>query len=99
MCDLTIVGIEPVEKILKMIRPHVVFKRRQVDLGLQLLAQLRGMEPGNFAAFQSAADLVDRFARLNYSKNRTITAQVVRVHLASKSGEIESHCERLRPAL
>jgi hypothetical protein len=87
MCDLTIVGTEAVAEILIMVRPFVIFKRRQVEAGIKLISVLSEMKRSDPGDFQAAADLVDRFARLNYSKNRTITAHVVREHLALQRRE------------
>jgi hypothetical protein len=86
MCDLTIVGVQAVAEVLEMVRPYVVFKRRQVDAGLILISVLTNMKPDDPVAFQAAADSADRFSLLNYSKNRTIKAQVVREHLTRQRG-------------
>ena len=74
--DYTIVGLDNVRAILEAIQPHVVFKRLQVERGLELLTTLESqMSP---EALIHAATLVDKFATLNYSKTKHIDAQTVK---------------------
>ena len=78
MSDYTIVDSKEVKKILKLLQPYVKLKKRQVDLGLQILERL---EESN-SDFMEICRLVDKFKELNYSKKRTITSEVVRNRLS-----------------
>ena len=76
MSDLTITNRMEIAKILAAMRPHVVFKRRQVEQGLLLLDRLP--PPRDRAGFLRVCEFVDDFASLNFSKSRTVTAETVR---------------------
>lgn len=82
--EYTIVGIEPVSKILEKLTPYLKLKERQAKLALEILSQMPGsgrkMKP---KLFLKLARKVDKFADLNYSKRRTNTADKVESFLKS----------------
>ena len=69
--DYTIVDSKEVKKILLLLKPYVILKKKQVELGLEIFDEL---EKDNFL---EACKLVDKFKELNYSKKRKITYEVV----------------------
>lgn len=71
--DYTIVEFKEVRRILKLLQPYVLLKKKQVELGLQILDKLEKKEN-----FLEICKLVDKFKELNYSKKRTITHEVVK---------------------
>ena len=76
ICEYTIVGIEPVEKVLKLISPYLKLKKVQADLALKVLAQMPGTgKKLKKELLISLAREVDKFADLNYSKKRTNTSK------------------------
>ena len=56
-------------------------KKEHVVLGLEILSRLPLV--GDAAQLIALSRLVDRFAEINYSKKRTVTAAVVEQHLKS----------------
>ena len=75
MSEYTIVGVEPVSKIVKLLYPYLRLKRKQAKLTLAVLSKM----PGRGRKFKpslllSLAKEVDKFADLNYSKRRTNTS-------------------------
>jgi hypothetical protein len=76
MTDYAIVGHENVRRLLELVGPFVVAKREQVRTGLQLLDSLPSKHSA--LAFVALAERVDKYAALNYSKRKTVTADVVR---------------------
>ena len=50
-------------------------KKRQTELGLEILEKLKDKSTDNFLEI---CKLVDKFKQLNYSKKRTITHEVVK---------------------
>jgi hypothetical protein len=79
MSDYTIVGWLDVKRVLRMVQPFVIFKREQVERGLELLSRLESTESP--AEFVESAKLVDAFATLNYSKRKVIDAACVETYL------------------
>ncbi len=81
MSDYTIVESKEVRRVLELIHPYVRLKKEHVRLGLEILNNfpLTG-DPTNLI---SLCRLVDRFQNINYSKKRTITSEVVEIHLRS----------------
>lgn len=71
--DYTIVDSKEVKRLLLLLQPYVRLKKRQVELGLQILQRL---ESGN-SDFLETCKMVDKFKELNYSKKRTITYETV----------------------
>ena len=78
--DYTIVEPKEVERILKLLQPYVRLKRRQVELGLEILERLKEVKSNQ--DFIKICKLVDRFSEINYSKKRTITSEVVNKSLS-----------------
>jgi intein-encoded DNA endonuclease-like protein len=42
MCEYTIVGVEAVSEVVKLLKPFLVLKRKQADLAIKVLAQMPG---------------------------------------------------------
>ena len=76
MCEYTIVGVEPVTQVLKLLSPYLVLKKKQAELALKVLAQMpeKGKRITQKLLLSLAYD-VDKFADLNYSKRRTNTSE------------------------
>ena len=75
MSDYTIVESKEVLKILRLLQPYVKLKKRQVELGLEILQKLENKKSNE--DFLEICKLVDKFKELNYSKKRKITYEVV----------------------
>ena len=80
MSDYTIVDSKEVLKILGLLQPFVQVKKKQVELGMTIIKQMKEIQ-GN-EEFLKTCEMVDQFKSLNYSKKRTITKQVVSVALS-----------------
>jgi hypothetical protein len=80
MSDYTIVGREAVLKTLQLVAPYVVSKRKQITRSFEILDLLKGAQTA--ASLVKAAEAVDEFAKLNYSKRKIIDADLVRQHLS-----------------
>lgn len=81
MSDLTITKRSRIHSVLSDMRPFVIFKRAQVENGLELLDRLP--PPKDPQGFVEVCEAIDGFASLNFSKSRTNTATVVRSTLES----------------
>ena len=79
--DYTIVEAREVQRILKLLQPHVRLKKEHVRLGLEILEGLSSK--GEPTGLVSLSRLVDRFRDINYSKKRTITSSDVEMFLRS----------------
>ena len=79
MSDYTIVESKEVYKILKLLQPYVKLKKKQVELGLEILNKLENEKSNE--DFLEICKLVDKFKELNYSKKRKITSEMVRNYL------------------
>jgi hypothetical protein len=66
--DYTIVEQQEVEKILLLLKPYVILKKKQVELGLEILNKLKTKKSNK--DFLEICELVDKFKDLNYSKKR-----------------------------
>jgi len=73
--DYTIVDSKEVRKILLLLQPYVRLKRKQVELGLNILQKLENCKSN--ADFLEICKLVDKFKDINYSKKRRITYDTV----------------------
>ena len=73
--DYTVVGSKEVKRILLLLKPHVKLKKRQLELGLEILQKLEKSQTN--ADFLVVCKLVDKFKKLNYSKKRTVTHATV----------------------
>lgn len=78
--DYTIVEPKEVKKILELLKPYVKLKRKQIELGLEILSKLEGKKSKE--EFLEICKLVDKFKELNYSKKRTINYKVVKKSLS-----------------
>lgn len=82
--EYTIVGIEPVQKVLRLLYPYLRLKKKQAKLTLKVLPKMPGrgrdMKPKLLLKLSYE---VDKFADLNYSKKRTNTSKVVKDFLTS----------------
>jgi hypothetical protein len=76
MSDFVLVGPRPVSQFLKMLTPFLKLKKKQANLVIRICEQLANSHDPDI--YNQTLDLVDQVASLNDSKNRTITAQVVR---------------------
>jgi len=79
MTEYTIVGLEPVIKILGLLKPYLRLKKQHADLAFKIASLLKGKF--NLVKFIQAAELVDKFANLNYSKRRTNTSIKLKEYL------------------
>lgn len=70
--DYTIVDSKEVLKILELLKPYVILKKKQVELGIKILE----LKNSGFDFFE-ICKLVDNFKELNYSKKRKITSDFV----------------------
>lgn len=73
MTEYTIVGLEPVLKVLESLKPYVVLKKEHIKLARRINNLLS--ENFNLGKFVKASKLVDRFQTLNYSKKRIHTSK------------------------
>ena len=73
--DYTVVESKKVKILLKLLQPYVKLKKKQVNLGLEILEKLNNKESNE--DFLKICKLVDKFKELNYSKKRTITYETV----------------------
>ena len=84
VCEYTIVGIEPVFKILSLLKPYSRLKKLQAELAILVLSKMPGtgrkMEPKTLLNLSYE---VDKFSDLNYSKRRTNTSIKVKEFLKS----------------
>ncbi len=84
MSEYTIVGANPVMKVLKILYPYLRLKKAQADLAFSVLSQMPGsgrkMQPSLLLKLSRE---VDKFAQLNYSKRRTNTSVKVEEFLKS----------------
>ena len=82
MSDLVITSRPILAKILAEVKPYVIFKRQQVEKALEILALIRPrMEAMEFL---EVSGHVDRFATLNHSKSKRISAADVERHLRGR---------------
>ena len=79
MSEYTIVGVEPVTKVLKLLNPYLKLKNKQTKLALSILARmpLKGQNIKPKLLLLLAKE-VDKFVDLNYSKRRTNTSQKIK---------------------
>ncbi len=77
MTEYAIVGLKEVKKVIFIVKPYTLLKRKQVELALRIIDRL---ERGNINAgtFLRIAKEVDKFKLLNYSRKRTNTSLQVR---------------------
>ena len=86
MSEYTIVGVAPVLRVLKLLKPYLRLKKPQVDLALSVLSKMPGQ--GRQMKVRLLLDLsreVDKFTSLNYSKKRTNTSLKLEEFLKSRN--------------
>jgi hypothetical protein len=100
IAEYNIVGAKTLEPFLKAILPYLRIKKKQASLVLKIIEQLPSTK-NNKEKFLETCLLVDQVANLNDSKNRSITAAVVKSHLEtldiienSQSPENDSELEQ-----
>jgi hypothetical protein len=81
MSDLVITSRPLLLALLRDLQPHIVVKRRHVEVALRLLPELDRVRDSE--RFLQLAREVDAFATLNYSKTKRIYAADVERHLRS----------------
>ena len=85
MVEYTIIGIKPVTRILRLLKPYLRLKQKQAKIALKVLSLMPGsgrqMKP---KLLYNLAKEVDKFAYLNYSKKRTNTSLKLKESLLSK---------------
>ena len=79
MVEYTIVGLEPVIKILKLLEPYCRLKKDHIRTAKRINKLLEG--EFNLKRFIKASELVDRFQILNYSKKRRNTSKILKDYL------------------
>ena len=79
MTEYTIVGLDSVMKILELLKSYIRLKKQQVQLANQIYSLMSGKFDVN--RFIKAAELVDGFGELNYSKRRINTSSVLKAYL------------------
>ena len=79
----TIVGKEPVRKMLILFKPHLKIKKSLARLILRIIED-KGTVTTD-AEFIKVCELVDKTAELTDSKKRTITSQTVKDFLISRA--------------
>lgn len=82
MSDYTIVEPKEVERILLLLKPHVIVKKKQITLGLNILQKLKTFKSQK--EFLEICKMIDKFSKLNYSKKRTITFEYVKNYFKNK---------------
>ena len=73
--DYTIVESKEVFKILELLKPYVRLKKKQTELGLDILTKMENKKSDE--DFLEICRLVDKFKELNYSKKRKLTSEIV----------------------
>lgn len=76
--EYTIVGVDPVNRVIKLLYPYLRLKKKQAQLALNVLAKMPGKgKKISPKLLLSLSKEVDKFAGLNYSKRRTNTSEKV----------------------
>lgn len=75
MSEYVITGANPVEYVLLALKNHVIIKKKNVDLILEIIEKKRNINSKE--EFIQVCALVDKSAELNYSKRRSVTSEVV----------------------
>jgi hypothetical protein len=75
MSELSIIGVEPVVKLIKQLRPHLRSKKALADLIIEIADKLSKVK--NKADFIEVCKLVDKVADITDSKGRVNTSELV----------------------
>lgn len=93
MSELSIVGAEPVVKLIKQIYPYLKAKKAVAKLVLEIVDQLSHVK--NEVDFIEVCKLVDKVADLTDSKGRKNTSDLVKSKLLSTSYLNKDTCRDL----
>ncbi len=85
MAEYTIVGIQPVVEVLKLLQPYVRLKRKHIDVALRIAKQLPRYKRLDEKLLLKVSQLVDQYATLNYSKRRSNTSEKLRAFLKQRT--------------
>ena len=77
--ELVISGVGPVKLVLSQIKDFLILKKKNASLILKIIEKKKKVN--SEIEFIEVCKLVDQVAELNYSKNRTITSEVVKKSL------------------
>lgn len=84
MSEYTIVGVEQVTAVLKLLSPYLKLKKPQANLAMKILKKMPiKHHQMNAELLLRLAEQVDGFIELNYSKKRTNTSVQVKQFLES----------------
>lgn len=75
IAEYTIGDVGTMRELIYQIHPHLIFKREQASLLIQILDQKEKVDSKE--KFLELANLIDRYKELNYSKKRKINAKSV----------------------
>ena len=75
MVEYVIGDVTTMVSLLTQISPFLVFKKKQAQMFLRIVRKKAGVKTKK--DFISLAEMIDKLERLNYSKKRRITSQVV----------------------
>ena len=84
MSEYDIEGFIPVHQVLELIEPHIILKREQVEMALQLIDEIVSQSQPSPQQFLEWCAKVEIFHALNYTKNRKHTYSSVKAVLESK---------------
>ena len=79
MTEYAIVGLKPVRQVLELLKPYIILKKSHVDLAFQIEKIFEGKF--DLSKLIKAAEQVDKFAQLNYSKKRINTSSTLKKFL------------------
>jgi len=83
MSEYAIVGLDSVNRVLELFKPYIRLKIKQINLAKQIYSLLSG--EFDLIKFVKAAELVDKFEKLNYSKRRVNTSNVLKSYLKQRN--------------
>lgn len=78
MAEYTIVGIQPVMEVLKMLAPYLRLKKAHVVVARKIARLLPRYKRLDKTMLLRVGKLIDQFQQLNYSKRRHNTTEVVK---------------------
>jgi len=79
MLELTIRANNDIKELLTQLRPHLIVKKPQADLVLEILKRQKDIKTD--LEFVEVCRLVDKFAALNDSKKRSNTSDIVEKYI------------------
>lgn len=69
LSEYTVVGLDEVQKILQGLEPYLLLKRKQAKLALKIINRFEKIDYVTPGFLLRIAKEVDKFGKLNYSKN------------------------------